>query len=90
MLSGAVPVVFSYSGRIALPLDQVIDWRKAIFQFPFGRLPELPYTLSSITPGFIFYNLFSKKLFYEIIMGILLQFIFAVRNLGPKNLVLEK
>ena len=53
-LSGAVPIVLSYSGNILMPLSPAIDWSQALIQLPFGRIPELPFFLSSITPDHIF------------------------------------
>lgn len=54
LLSGAVPVVLSYSGLLPLPLDGVIDWSRASLQLPLSRLPELSFLLSSMTSGDIF------------------------------------
>ena len=53
-LSGAVPIVLSYSGNVIMPLTPAIDWSQVIIQLPFGRIPELPFFLSSITPDHIF------------------------------------
>jgi alpha-1,4-N-acetylglucosaminyltransferase EXTL3 len=54
LLTGAVPVVLSYSGLLPLPLDGVIDWSRASLQLPLSRLPELSFLLSSMTSGDIF------------------------------------
>jgi len=54
MMSGSVPVIISYSGKVTLPMNEVIDWSKVVMQIPFGRIPELPFFLSTITPDHIF------------------------------------
>jgi hypothetical protein len=51
LISGAVPIILSCSGDIRLPLDESIDWKKAVFQFPLSRMPELPFTIHSLSPG---------------------------------------
>ena len=54
LMSGSVPIIISYSGKVTLPMNEVIDWNKIVIQLPFGRLPELPFFLSTITPDHIF------------------------------------
>ena len=63
-LSGAVPIVLSYSGNVIMPLTPTIDWSQVIIQLPFGRIPELPFFLSSITPDHIFTLRRQGKNFY--------------------------
>ena len=77
LLSGAVPIILSYSGAIPLPLDQVIDWRNAAIQVPFGRLPELPFMIGSLTPGRNFWSIF---LFILVLFWIIFWLIFRFQG----------
>ena len=50
--TGTIPVLVA--DNIALPLDDLIDWQKAMFIFPSARLPEVHYILRSIPEEDIF------------------------------------
>ena len=80
-----------------MPLTPTIDWSQVIIQLPFGRIPELPFFLSSITPDHIFTlrrqgkNLYGqqfsfKNIFRTIsIRGILPDDFYIIQNIIIRN-----